>query len=580
MANMINIKINGIDYVVESGTTILDACRQNGIRIPTLCYLKDINQIGACRVCVCEVKGARSLVAACVYPIEREGTEIFTNTPKVLKARKTTVELMLSNHNNSCNSCVRSTHCELQALSQELGCDENKFEGAKNIYEEDVTPYLVRDNSKCILCRRCVAVCESRQHVHVIGTNHRGFHTSIGSAYEKSLNEVACVACGQCITVCPTGALREKDDIDIVAKAIADPTKHVVVATAPAVRVAIGEEFGNPIGTNVEGKMVTALKMLGFNKVFDVNFTADVTIMEEGTELLGRIKNGGKLPMITSCSPGWINFIEQYYPQYLEHLSTTKSPQGIYGALVKSYYAETYNIDPKDIFVVSVMPCTAKKVERMRPNLATNGISDIDAVLTTRELARFIKRSGILFNCLKDSHYDKFMGEGSTAGLIFGATGGVMEAALRTVKELVEHKPLEKIEFEQVRGTEGIKRATVDIGGISVKVAIAHGIENANSIMQEIKDGKADYHFIEIMCCPGGCVTGGGQPIQPADVINNIDVKKERAKAMYNTDSQATLRKSHENIEVQELYKNYLGEPNSHKAHELLHTSYYNRKRK
>lgn len=442
MANLVNIKINGTDYTVEYGTTILDACRQNGIRIPTLCYLKDINQIGACRVCVCEVKGARSLVAACVYPIERDGTEIFTNTPRVLNARKTTVELMLSNHNNACNSCVRSTHCELQALAQELGCDEHRFEGAKNHYEEDVTPYLIRDNSKCILCRRCVAVCKNRQKVAVIGPNHRGFNTSIASAFEMSLNDAPCVACGQCITVCPTGALREKDDIDEVARAIADPSKHVVVATAPAVRVGLGEEFGYPIGTNVEGQMVTALKMLGFDKVFDIDFAADVTIMEEGTELIDRIQNGGTLPMITSCSPGWVNFIEQYYPEYLGHLSTAKSPQGMFGALVKSYYAEKNNIDPRDIFVVSIMPCTAKKVERARQNLGRDGYQDIDAVLTTRELARFIKRSGILFRCLKESKYDNF--SGSTAGLIFGATGGVMEAALRTVKEVLDGKPLEK----------------------------------------------------------------------------------------------------------------------------------------
>lgn len=577
MANLVNIKINGTDYTVEYGTTILDACRQNGIRIPTLCYLKDINQIGACRVCVCEVKGARSLVAACVYPIERDGTEIFTNTPRVLNARKTTVELMLSNHNNACNSCVRSTHCELQALAQELGCDEHRFEGAKNHYEEDVTPYLIRDNSKCILCRRCVAVCKNRQKVAVIGPNHRGFNTSIASAFEMSLNDAPCVACGQCITVCPTGALREKDDIDEVARAIADPSKHVVVATAPAVRVGLGEEFGYPIGTNVEGQMVTALKMLGFDKVFDIDFAADVTIMEEGTELIDRIQNGGTLPMITSCSPGWVNFIEQYYPEYLGYLSTAKSPQGMFGALVKSYYAEKNNIDPRDIFVVSIMPCTAKKVERARQNLGRDGYQDIDAVLTTRELARFIKRSGILFRCLKESKYDNF--SGSTAGLIFGATGGVMEAALRTVKEVLDGKPLEKIEFEEVRGVKGIKRAQVEIAGKPVKVAVAHGIENADIIMKEIRDGKADYQFIEVMCCPGGCVAGGGQPIQPADVQNTIDIRAERAKGIYGADDIGKVRKSHENPEVKELYDTYLGKPNSHKAHELLHTTYYNRKK-
>lgn len=577
MANLVNIKINGMDYAVEYGTTILDACRQNGIRIPTLCYLKDINQIGACRVCVCEVKGAKSLVAACVYPIERDGTEIFTNTPRVINARKTTVELMLSNHNNSCNSCVRSTNCELQSLAQELGCDENRFEGAKNHYEEDVTPYLIRDNSKCILCRRCVAVCKNRQKVAVIGPNHRGFNTTIASAFEMSLNDAPCVACGQCITVCPTGALREKDDIDEVARAIADPSKHVVVATAPAVRVGLGEEFGYPIGTNVEGQMVTALKMLGFDKVFDIDFAADVTIMEEGTELIDRIQNGGTLPMITSCSPGWVNFIEQYYPEYLDHLSTAKSPQAMFGALVKSYYAEKNNIDPRDIYVVSVMPCTAKKVERARQNLGRDGYQDIDAVLTTRELARFIKRAGILFRCLKESSYDNF--SGTTAGLIFGATGGVMEAALRTVKEVLDGKPLEKLEFEEVRGVEGIKRAEVEIAGKPVKVAVAHGIENADKIMKEIKAGTADYQFIEVMCCPGGCVAGGGQPIQPADVQNTVDIRAERAKGIYGADDVGKIRKSHENPEVKELYDTYLGKPNSHKAHELLHTTYYNRKK-
>ena len=436
MADLIKVKINGKEYQVEKGITILEACRRVGIKVPTLCYLKDINAIGACRVCVCEVVGARSLVAACVYPIEREGTEIYTNSKRVLDSRRTTVELLLSNHNNSCNSCVKSGKCELQQLSQELGCNEHHYDGVKQSFEEDVTPYLVRDNSKCVLCRRCVAACRSLQHVSVIGANERGFNTAIGSAYELSLNDVPCVACGQCITVCPTGALRERDNIDDVLAALNDKTKHVVVATAPAVRVAIGEEFGYPIGTNVEGKMVSALKMLGFDKVFDVNFTADVTIMEEGTELLGRVKNGGKLPMITSCSPGWINYIEQYYPELLDHLSTTKSPQGIYGALVKSYYAEKNGIDPKDIVCVSVMPCVAKKTEIRREHInAYKEGKDVDIVLTTRELARLIKRAGIDLPCLGEDKFDNLMGESSTAGFMFGVTGGVMEAALRTVKE-------------------------------------------------------------------------------------------------------------------------------------------------
>lgn len=576
---LLNIKINGQSYQVEQNTTILDACRKAGIRVPTLCYLKEINAIGACRVCVVEVKGIRNVVAACVYPIEREGTEIFTNTPKVINSRRTTVELLLSGHNNACNSCSRSTACELQSLAQELKCDEHNFDGIKNHYEEDVTPYLVRDNSKCILCRRCVAACQNLQKVDVIGANERGFKTNIGCAYEKSLGDVPCVACGQCINVCPTGALREKDDVDRVVAAINDPSKHVVVATAPAVRVALGEEFGFPIGTNVEGKMITALKMLGFDKVFDVNFAADLTIMEEGTELLGRFKNGGTLPMITSCSPGWINYIEQYYPEYLAHLSTCKSPQNMFGAILKSYYAQKNNIDPKNIVFVSVMPCVAKKVEVKRPQLEVDGIRDCDISITTRELARFIKRSGLLFNCLSEGSFDDLMGEGSGAGLIFGATGGVMEAALRTVKEIVEGKELDKIEFEAVRGTEGVKRATVNIGGTDVKVAIAHGIKNADVIMQEIKNGTADYHFVEVMCCPGGCVTGGGQPIQTADVLNNIDLKAARAKAIYDTDKSFKLRKSHENQEVKDLYKNFLGEPNGHRAHHLLHTNYTDRKK-
>ena len=581
MAELINIKINGKEYTVEKGITILEACKQAGIKIPTLCYLKDINAIGACRVCVCEVVGARSLVASCVFPVDREGMEILTNTKRVLDSRKTTVELLLSNHNNDCNSCVRSNKCELQKLAHDLGCNEHRYNGIKQQFEEDVTPYLIRDNSKCILCRRCVAACDKLQHVHVIGANNRGFNTSIGSAYELSLNDVPCVACGQCINVCPTGALRERDSIDEVFNALNDKTKHVVVATAPAVRVALGEEFGYPIGTNIEGKMVSALKMLGFDKVFDVDFTADLTIMEEGTELLGRINKGGKLPMITSCSPGWINYIEQYYPELTSHLSTVKSPQQIYGALVKSYYAQKNNINPADIVCVSVMPCVAKKTEMNREHVnAYKEGKDIDYVLTTRELARMIKRAGIDLPCLGNGNYDRLMGEGTTAGLIFGVTGGVMEAAQRTVKEIVDQKPLDKLDFEAVRGTQGIKCATVELGGNPVKVLIAHGIENAHTVMEDLKNGKLnDCVFIEIMACPGGCVTGGGQPIQPAEVLNSIDLRAERAKAIYNTDKASKARKSHENTEVQQLYKDFLGEPNSHLAHELLHTHYLNRKK-
>ena len=580
MADLVRVKINGKEYSVERNTTILDACRQVGIKIPTLCYLREINEIGACRVCVVEVVGARNLVASCVYPIDRDGMEIKTNTKRVLESRKTTVELLLSNHNNSCNSCVRSNNCELQKLSHELGCDENRYKGVKQSFEEDFTPYLVRDNSKCILCRRCVAACSKLQHVHVIGPNDRGFNTNIGSEFDLSLNDVKCVACGQCITVCPTGALRERDNIDDVMAVMNDKSKHVFAMTAPAVRAAIGEEFGYPIGTNTEGKMVAALKMLGFEKVMDVDFAADVTIMEEGTELLNRIKNNGVLPMITSCSPGWINYIEQYYPELLPHLSTTKSPQQIHGALIKSYYAKKHNLDPKDIVVVSIMPCVAKKVEINRPHInAVEEGKDVDFVLTTREAARFIRRAGIDFRALPDEQFDTF--SGTSAGLLFGATGGVMEAALRTVKEILDGKELDNLDFKSVRGVKGVKKATVELGGKPVKVVVAHGVENAHTVMEQLKAGKLnDVAFIEIMCCPGGCVTGGGQPIQPAEVRNNIDLKAERAKALYNADKKAPLRKSHDNPEVKELYADFLGEPNGHLAHELLHTHYVDRSKK
>lgn len=574
---MINLKIDGIPVQVAEGTTILDAARAAGVKVPTLCYLREINEIGACRICVVEVKGARSLVASCVHPVS-EGMEITTSSPKVLNARRTTLELILSDHNKNCLSCIRSGSCELQTLSHEYGCETAKYAGAANPSQPDKsTVYLQRDNSKCILCRRCVAACKERQEVAVIGANLRGFETFIGCAFEKDLKDVPCVACGQCITVCPTGALTEKDDTDYITQAIADPTKHVVVGIAPSIRVALGEEFGLPIGVNVEGKMVEAARRLGFDMVFDVNFTADLTIMEEGMEFIGRLTNGGKLPMITSCSPGWVKYIEHYYPDYLEHLSTCKSPMTMFGACTKTYYAEKFGINPDDIVTVAIMPCTAKKFERTREHLETSGRADIDAVITVREFARMIKRRGMMFGNLPDGQFDAPMGIASSAGLIFGATGGVMEAALRTVAEVVTKEELADVEFQQVRGTKGIKEATYTLAGKEVKVAVASGLNNAKVLMDKIKDGTADYHFIEIMCCPGGCVNGGGMPIQPGDVINNVNIRAERAKAIYSMDANTKIRKSHENPAIKDIYKEYFGEPNSHKAHHILHTKYVKR---
>ena len=571
---MVNIKINNMPLSVPKGISILEAARTAGIEIPTLCYLKKINEIGACRICMVEVKGARSLVTACVYPVN-EGMEIFTNTERVRKSRKTTLELILSTHDRKCLSCIRSGTCELQQLCKEFGVDdEGRFDGANPVHEyDDSAIHMIRDNGKCILCRRCVAACQA-QHISVIGANARGFDTHIGSAFEKPLDSVACVSCGQCIVNCPTGAIYEKDDTAKVLEAINDPEKFVVVHTAPSIRVTLGECFGMHIGTNVQGKMVAALRRLGFDKVFDTDFGADLTIVEEANEFLGRVQNGGVLPMITSCSPGWIKYCEHYYPDMLDHLSSCKSPQQMSGAIIKTWYAEKMGIDPKDIVVVGIMPCTAKKFETKRENQSASGYPDVDYSLTTRELGRMIESAGIFFKHLPDEEFDNPLGDSTGAAVIFGATGGVMEAALRTAVEKLSGEELKSLDFTEVRGTDGIKEASYTVNGMEIKVCVVSGLANANTIMETVKNGTADYHFIEIMGCPGGCVNGGGQPIQHAVVRNFVDLRARRAAALYEADKDMPLRKSHESEAVKRLYAEFLGEPGSHKAHEVLHTSY------
>ncbi len=573
MENMINLTVDGVKVSVPAGSTVLEAARKANIHIPTLCYLKDVNQIGACRVCVVDV-GARALQAACVYPVS-EGMTVRTNTPAVRRARRTVVELLLSIHDRKCLACARSNNCELQDLCRDLGIDDDdRFAGERNSYAvDDASPCVVRDNNKCVLCRRCVAACHQQQNVGVIGAVRRGFTTAIESPWQLKLVQTGCVGCGQCIVACPVGALREKDAVRAVDALLAGP-RHVVVQTAPAVRAALGEEFGLPMGTSVTGKMAAALRRLGFDKVFDTDFGADLTILEEGNELVQRLTKGGTLPMITSCSPGWVKYCETYNPDFIPNLSSCKSPHEMLGAVIKTYYAEKAKIDPKDIAVVSVMPCTAKKFEAGRSELSHDGLQDVDEVLTTRELARMIRQAGIDFATLPDEDFDSLLGESTGAGVIFGATGGVMEAALRFAYEVVTGKELKEVEFHEVRGLKGVKEAVIDLDGKPLRVAVAHGTANAQQMLDGIRKGDRQYDFVEVMCCPGGCVTGGGQPIVKSEVRTGVNVSAERAKALYGEDRSKARRKSQDNEELKVLYRDYLGEIGGHEAHRLLHTHY------
>lgn len=581
--NMVNLKINNVPCQAPEGSTILEAAHAVGITIPTLCYLKEIKRVnGACRVCVVEVKGAKNLLPACVYPVS-EGMEVFTNTKRVQNARKMNLELILSIHNQDCMSCVRNGDCELLRLCKQYGVDKsNAFEGVlPERQDDDSAPHLVKDSSKCIICRRCISTCAENQGVGVINVVERGFNTHIACAFEGKLADSTCIGCGQCIVVCPTAALVERDDTEKVWAALDDPTRHVVVQTAPSVRAALGEEFGLPIGTNVQGKMVAALRRLGFDGVFDTDFAADMTIMEEAHEFLERVKNGGKLPLITSCSPGWVKYCETFHPDFIPNLSSCKSPQQMFGALSKTYYAEKMGLDPRNIYCVSVMPCTAKKFEIGRPDqsAAGDGIPDVDVAITTRELARMIHRSGLRFNDLPDEDFDPAMGQATGAGHIFGATGGVMEAALRTAVEILTGEKVEPVEFTQVRGTDAIKEAEYQVAGLTLRVCVVSGTANAGKVLDMVRSGEKQYDMIEVMACPGGCVNGGGQPIQPAPVRNFTDIRALRAKALYDQDETSVLRRSHENPLVQQVYAEFLGEPGSEKAHHILHTSYAPRPR-
>lgn len=576
---MVKLTIDGKKVEVEPNTTILQAAKKLNIDIPTLCFLKGINEAGDCRMCIVEVEGRRGFLPSCITKVE-EGMVVRTNTEELEEARRTILDLILSSHNRDCLTCVRNGNCELQTLAQKYGIMDIIYEGEKvETGIDELSPSIVRDNSKCILCKRCVAACKNIQGISAISVAGRGFTSHIATENEKSLDEVNCTFCGQCIEACPVGALREKDDTKLVWRKLRDKDTFVVVQTAPSVRVALGEEFGMAIGTNVAGKMVTALKELGFDRVFDTNTGADLTIVEEANEFIERLNKNENLPMITSCSPGWVKFIEMNYPELLDNLSTCKSPHEMFGAILKTYYAKKEKIDPKKMFVVSVMPCVAKKFERARPELRNDGLDNVDAVITTRELARMIKQANIEFTKLQDNLFDEPMGEASGAGAIFGTTGGVMEAALRTAAETITGETLEKIDFQSVRGEEGIKKAKIKIGDKEIKVAVVNGLSNARIIMEEIKKNEVDYQFVEIMACPGGCIMGGGQPIVNSKVRNEVDVRAKRAEALYSIDEKSTIRKSHENPSIKKLYEEYLERPGSSKAHELLHTSYMEREK-
>lgn len=576
---MINLTIDDQKISVPKGTTILQAAKQAGIDIPTLCFLKEINEVGDCRMCIVEVEGRKGFATSCIQTVE-EGMVVHTHTPNVLEARHVILDLIISNHSKDCLTCTRSGNCELQSLATKFNVLQVEFEGERTEHKIDnLSPSIVRDFNKCILCRRCVAVCKNVQKIGAIDCINRGFESCISTVGDHSLNDVNCTFCGQCIEACPTGALHEKETINDVWTKLKDPDSIVIVQTAPAVRVALGEEFGMGIGINVTGKMITALKRLGFDKVFDTNTGADLTIMEEANEFINRFKNNDNLPMITSCSPGWVKYIEMNYPELLPHLSSCKSPHEMFGAIIKTYYAKKENIDPKKIYVVSVMPCIAKKFERQREEMKEEELFDVDNVITTRELARMIKQANIEFDKLEDSKFDSPMGEATGAGAIFGVTGGVMEAALRTAQDTLTGESLPQIDFEEVRGTQNIKRATIEIDGKEIKVVAASGLANAKTILEEIKQGKADYQFVEIMACPGGCIMGGGQPIKSSKIQAEVDVKKLRAQALYSIDEKSVIRKSHENPVMKKIYKEFLGKPGSELAEELLHTAYEKREK-